>query len=174
MELLRTYTIRSRTDGYVWQFKYHLNGVLAEFKVLDGVLSSGQMKWLSTHFPFLEDWIKQWEKQLTGNFEIKIGEPDITFDTVWEMFDHKIKKADSEKKFGKLKDAHKVKVAFSIPGYKYYLQVTNVAQTNLATYIHKQYYEDDWYAAAQALRKKPTGKNHNPALAELANLKTKK
>jgi hypothetical protein len=174
MELLRTYTIKSRSDGYIWQFKYHLNGILAEFKMLDGVLSETQINWLKANYPFYEADVKQWQEKLKSNFEINIGEPDLSFSALWELYAHKVKRIESEKRYNKLKEADKLKIFFTVPGYKYYLQVSGVAQANLATFIHQQYYEDDWYAVAKELIKRPTGKNQNPTLAELAMLKTNK
>lgn len=41
-EPLTTYTVRSKEDGFIWVFKYGLNGTFRSFEVLDGELSLKQ------------------------------------------------------------------------------------------------------------------------------------
>ena len=105
MEQLVTYTIKSKNSNNIWEFKYHLNGVLYSFKALDGVLSTKQIDWLfvKANFPYKEDQIKHWQKKLKANFEITVGEPDLSFEALWKLYDHKIKRVESEKAFNKLK-----------------------------------------------------------------------
>ncbi|MDV6170211.1 hypothetical protein R1T16_17375 [Flavobacterium sp. DG1-102-2] len=147
MELYTTYTIKSRNAPNVWQFKYHLNGVLAEFKILDGILTDVQVKWLGLKFPFYEDQVKEWQKNLKDNFEIVIGEPSLSFDVLWEMYDNKVKKFQAQKFFDKLKEAEKIKCFLAVPAYLRYLTRTGVAKAHLSTFINQRYFDDEWHKA---------------------------
>jgi len=75
MSLQRTYTIKSKLNGYVWLFKYSLNGDFISFEILEGKLSAKQVSWLfggtnennefqEGKFPIVEDTIKVWQTTL--------------------------------------------------------------------------------------------------------------
>lgn len=149
MEQLVTYTIKSKNSNNIWEFKYHLNGVLYSFKALDGVLSTKQIDWLfvKANFPYKEDQIKHWQKKLKANFEITVGEPDISFEALWNLYDYKVKKFEAEKAFKKLKEPDVIKCFFTIPGYNKYLQSKGVAKAHLSSFINKRYFDDDWSKA---------------------------
>ena len=119
------------------------------FEVLDGLLSEKQIDWLfkQGHFPYHEDRVKDWQKRLKENFEITVGEPKLDFESLWDAYDHKAKKVESERKFSKLTDGQKVKCFMAIAGYNYYLKRKGTAKALLSTFIHQAYYEDDWYKA---------------------------
>jgi hypothetical protein len=145
MDQVTTYTIKSRNSPNVWQFKYHLNGVLAEFKILEGTLTDVQVQWLRNqgHFPFYETDVKEWQTKLRKNFEITIGEPDLTFTALWELYGYKVKRFEAEKCFKKLKPADLIKAFLHIPKYKKRIAHQRIAQANLSTYINQRYFDDD-------------------------------
>lgn len=146
MEQLVTYTIKSKNSNNIWEFKYHLNGVLYSFKALDGVLSTKQIDWLfvKANFPYKEDQIKHWQKKLKANFEITVGEPDLSFESFWNLYDYKVKKFEAEKAFKKLKEPDIIKCFLTVPGYNKYLQSKGVAKAHLSSFINKRYFEDEW------------------------------
>lgn len=144
MEQLTTYTVKSRSAPNLWQFKYHLNGVLAEFKVLDGILSEKQMVWLATHFPFQENFIREWQTKAKDNFEIKINLPELTFEVLWDLYDFKVSKTDALRSFKKLNDGEILRLFLAIPKYKTHLIQSKVSQAHLATFINKRRFDDDW------------------------------
>ena len=86
-------------------------------------------------------------KELKANFEIVKAEPVLDFDNLWNLYGHKVAKWDAEKAYTKLKDADKIKCFLSIPGYKKYLSKTGIGVAHLATFINRQYYNDDWTKA---------------------------
>lgn len=167
MEQLTTYIVKARNSSNIWQFKYHLNGAFAEFKILEGVMSDVQMRWLANVFPFFEDWIKQWQELLKDNFEISVGDPDLSFEALWTLYDDKRAKQDAIKCFAKLKKGDVIKLFQSIPHYKAYLLTSKVAQAHLATYINKRRFDDEYEVAV-------SNKTENPLIRALAKIKTEK
>ena len=75
MEQTTNYTVKSKNSDNVWTFKYDLNGLLLEFKRLEGILSNNQVQWFffKGNFPYKEVQIKEWIGKLKVNFEITIG-----------------------------------------------------------------------------------------------------
>lgn len=149
MEQLTIYTVKAKNTQTVWVFKYHLNGSLNEFKVLEGLPSPVQFDWLfkKGNFPYYEDQIKDWIKKLKANFEILKLDPVFSFEMVWNLYNNKVKRHEAEKQFNKLKQADIVKLFLSIPGYDKYLQKKGIAKAHLSTYINQRYFEDDWSKA---------------------------
>jgi hypothetical protein len=148
-EQTTNYTVKSKNSDNVWTFKYDLNGLLLEFKRLEGILSDNQVQWFffKGHFPYKEVQIKEWIGKLKVNFEITIGTPDLSFEALWNLYDNKVKKFECEKSFKKLKEADIIKCFLAIPGYNKYLQRKGVAKAHLSTFINQRYFEDDWSKA---------------------------
>jgi hypothetical protein len=130
-------------------FKYHLNGTLAMFEVLDGILTQKQIDWLfkKGNFAYHEDKVKEWIKLLKANFEITVGDPVLDFESLWNLYDLKVKKHEAVKSFTKLKEADIIKCFFAVPQYKKYIARKNIAQAHLSTFINQRYFEDEWQNA---------------------------
>lgn len=140
-----TYTVKSIIDGYVWEFKYDLNGEFLEFKKLSGNLRQKQADWLigadviqetkntdtgetlflkvserKGNFPITEKIMKEvWMPKLKKNFEIKVNMPEITFDLFWKMYPYNAlaKKKTAKERWEKLSEANKRKIVLKIPEY---------------------------------------------------------
>lgn len=140
-----TYTIKSIQDGYVWVFKYDLNGDYLEFKKLSGDLKQKQAEWLigkdvfkeienpetkemqltkvgekKGNFPINENTMKTvWMPNLKKNFEIKVNLPEITFDLFWKTYPYNAlaKKKTANERWNKLTEANKTKIILKIPDY---------------------------------------------------------
>lgn len=149
MNQVTTYTVRSKNTRTVWRFKYYLNGALNEFSILEGLLTERQLEWFfrSGNFPYYEDQMKLWQVKLRGNFEIVVGESDLTFEALYEMYNYKVKRVSAEKAFDKLKEADVIKCFLAIKGYDTYLQKRGVAKAHLSTFINQRYFDDDWNKA---------------------------
>lgn len=148
MSLIKTYTVKME-NGDIWQFKYNLKGVLVFFNVMEGDLSDKQEQFLYVNgkFPWKEDSIKEWTKKYKS-IKLEVGEPDLSFKALWNLYDNKVSKFDAEKAFKKLSDADKIKCFLAIPGYKKYLAKKGTGTAHLATFINRQYYNDEWSKAA--------------------------
>jgi hypothetical protein len=148
MSLIKTYTVKME-NGDIWQFKYNLKGVLVFFDVMEGDLTDKQERFLYVNgkFPWKEDHIKDWSKKYK-TIKLEVGEPDLSFKALWNLYDNKVSKFDAEKAFKKLSDADKIKCFLAIPGYKKYLAKKGTGTAHLATFIHRQYYNDEWSKAA--------------------------
>jgi hypothetical protein len=146
MELRKTYTVKMG-NGDIWQFKYNLKGVLIFFNVMEGDLSEKQEQflYLDGKFPWKEAQIKKWTK-LYKKTIVEVGDRDISFNALWNLYDNKVKKFEAEKSFKKLKEADIIKSFISIPGYNKYLQRKGFAKAHLSTFINQRYFEDDWSA----------------------------
>lgn len=147
MSQLKSYTVKSKNSENVFVFKYHLNGTLAMFEVLDGILSPEQIIWFfqKGNFPHLEQQITHWQKTLRSHFDISIGEPDLSFDAAWEKFDYKVNRKKAETAFAKMKPANIIRLFLSIDPYKKYLSRSGVAQAHLATFINQERYNDEFH-----------------------------
>ena len=147
MNLTTTYTVKMQ-NGSVWVFKYNLNGILVFFNVLEGELSEKQQNFLypQGNFPWKESQIKEWNK-LYKTTIIEVGERDISFEALWNLYNHKVKKFEAEKAFKKLKEQDVILCFLSIPGYNKYLQKKGTAKAHLSSFINQRYFEDDWSKA---------------------------
>ena len=143
MHAITTYTVTGTNTNIVWVFKYHLNGLLAEFKLLEGELDAKQVKWLFIlgKFPYKEDQIKGWKA--IKNFKIEIGEPDLSFEMFYNAYNHKIKKVDTEKFWKTMSIKDKKSAVQYIPTYNKYLQRKHVEKANPHRYLNKRYWEDN-------------------------------
>ena len=141
-----TYTVKSKNSDNVWIFNYDLNGLLLEFKRLEGVLSNNQVDWFffKGKFPYKEEQIKEWIKNLKQNFEITVGTPDLSFEALWSLYNYKIKRVEAEKCFNKLKQADVIKLFIEVPKYNKYLTKKNHEKAHLSTFINKRMFEDDF------------------------------
>ena len=149
MEQTSTYNVKSRQDGFVWQFKYHLNGALYSFKVLDSQLSVKQRTWLfgRNNFPCTEADMKEvWMKKMNANFVIEVGEPDLSFDAFWNAYAHKIgKKKMAENSWNKLSKADKIKALMAIKDYNRYLsRKPGIEKAHATTYLNQEYWKNEY------------------------------
>lgn len=143
---LKTYTVTRKNGDFVWVFKYDLNGILAAFEVLDGMMTESHVDWLylKGFFPYRQMHIETWGRKFKDQFSIVIGEPDLSFDRLWEDFGHKMHKKQAVEAFNKCRNADRVKVFQAVPGYRKYLSRTGIASTSLERFIKKEYYNTEW------------------------------
>lgn len=148
MALETTYTVKIRS-GEIWQFKYNLNGVLIHFNVMEGDLNEKQEKFLYQNgkFPWKEMHLKDWET-LYPPTRVEILLPDFSFEALWDLYGNKVSKFDAQQSFKKLSQADQIKCFMTIPGYKKYVARKQIGIAHLATFINRQYYNDDWNKAA--------------------------
>lgn len=172
MEQLTVYRAKGKSIGLEFLFKYDLNGNLKAFEIVDGELNGEQMNWLfSSHFPahevvIITKWMKL--EKYTKVFEVEHSPADISFDALWELYDHKVSKLDAQKAFAKLKPTDVIKCFIEIPFYKRYLEKNpGIAKLHLATYINKRRFDDERIG-------KKSAPVFNPVLKDLAAKKTDK
>ena len=169
MEQLTTYRAKGKEIGLVFLFKYDLNGNLKLFEISEGQLNDTQMKWLfSPNFPANESiiqrvWMK--EEKYTKVFVIEKSVADLSFETGWLTYNHKLAKQDAEKAFKKMTEAETIKFFLSLPPYERYLKTSGIAKCHMGTYINKRYYDNEYPEAVST-------KNFNPMLDNLAKKKT--
>jgi hypothetical protein len=148
MEQLTTYRAKGKTIGLVFLFKYDLNGNLKLFEIPEGELTETQQNWLfnQEHFPSNESKMKYWvkNKSFTKIFEVEQSIADLSFDALWNLYDHKHAKFYAIRAFEKMKEEAKIKCFLSIPKYKAYLNISKTGQAHLATYINGRYYENEY------------------------------
>lgn len=140
------YTVKSIQDGYIWQFKYTLNGDLKSFEILEGTLSANQMKWLfsSSNFAANESIMKTvWMQNLKKNFEITIGAPDLSFEAFWSLYNHKVKRVVSEKAWERINQKDRMEAIKGIKPYDNYLARKGIGKAHASTYINQRYWEDN-------------------------------
>jgi hypothetical protein len=139
------YTVKGRNFPTVWEFQYDLNGVLKLFKLLEGTLTETQRKWLfnPNRFPYLENEIKGWKS--IKNIELIIGQPNLEFDTFWDVYKYKIKRVVAERAWKKLSKADRINAIKGIEKYDGFLKRKhNQSKANPATYLNQRYWEDNY------------------------------
>lgn len=149
MSQLKSYTVKSKNSENIWVFKYHLNGTLASFEILDGILNEEQIVWLfyKGKFPYLQEHVERWHKALKKNFDVEVGEPDLSFDALWNLYDYKVSRQDAEKAFKKLNPADVIRCFQSVPGYKKHIAFKKTGQAYLSSFLNGGYFKDDWAKA---------------------------
>lgn len=171
MEQLTIYRAKGKTMGLEFLFKYDLKGNLKVFEIAEGELNEEQILWLfSSNFPTTESVIKEkWIKleKYTKVFTVEISPADLSFESLWIIYDYKVAKQDAIKSFKKLKENEIIEIFVDVPKYKQFLKYNpKIPQLHLASYINGKRYQDE--------RPMLKGKNFNPVLADLANKKTEK
>ncbi|WP_163444986.1 hypothetical protein [Flavobacterium columnare] len=145
MEQLTTYTIKSKTDGFVWLFKYDLNGIFKSFEILDGELSLKQYQWLfcSGRFPGKQIMIEAWREKLKANFEILKADPVIDFETFWHTYpkNELSKKKIARDRWEKLKDGEKIKLMMNLPEYKKLKAKEGTAYPYAEVFINQRWWD---------------------------------
>lgn len=174
MEQLTTYRAKGKEIGLVFLFKYDLNGNLKLFEISEGELNPDQIKWLfSANFPASENVMKMvWQKdeKYTKVFLVEVSPADITFEALWNLYNHKVSRMDAENKFNKLKPAEVIKCFIEVPFYLEYLKRNpGIGKLHLSTYINKRRFDDERPQTGLKI-----GKVFNPVLKELAQKKTEK
>lgn len=168
MEQLTTYRAKGKEIGLVFLFKYDLNGNLKLFEISEGELNDEQVQWLFSHFPASESIMQKiWSKveKFLKIFTIEQSPADLSFESAWTLYNHKISKLDAEKAFKKMTEAEKIQFFLSLPKYERYLKSSGIAKAHMSTYINKRYYENEYPEAVST-------KNFNPMIADLAKRKT--
>lgn len=146
MELLTTYTVIHKKINLYWVFKYCLNGHLRSFIIEDKELTQRQIVFLfgDRNFPYNENQMKEvWLKAKKSEFEITVGEPDLSFETFYEAYRHPVKKIQAKAKWEKLSKKDKIEALKGIKPYDGYLSRKGVAKANPAAYLNQRYWEDD-------------------------------
>lgn len=149
MQPQTTYTVKSKREHYIWQFKYDLNGNLIAFEIVSGILTTNQMRWLftNTHFPAIESiMVNKWIPLLKKDFEIDIGEPDISFDAFWKIYKYPVQKKRSQAIWEKLSKADRIKAIKAIKSYDGMLSRKKIDKAMPDTYLRNRRYEDDFNA----------------------------
>jgi hypothetical protein len=168
MEQLTTYRAKGKEIGLVFLFKYDLNGNLKLFEISEGELNEEQTTWLFSRFPARESIIQEiWSKveKFLKIFTIEKSPADLSFESAWTLYNHKLSKLDAEKAFKKLSEAEKIQFFLSIPKYERYLKSSGIAKAHMSTYINKRYFENEYPEAVST-------KNFNPMIADFAKSKT--
>nr|BFF39047.1 hypothetical protein BACY1_08520 [Tenacibaculum mesophilum] len=144
-EMVTTYTVKGRKTSIIWEFKYDLNGLLSNFKIVEGELDDQQKKWLFyyTRFPYTENKIKSWNK-VYKNFEVIIGEPDLSFDTFWNLYNYKVGKLQAKKAWDKLSKSDQLKAIKQIKAYDGMLYRKKIQKANPATYLNQRRFDDEF------------------------------
>ncbi|QSS96605.1 hypothetical protein [Psychroflexus sp. ALD_RP9] len=142
------YTVTGKETDIAFEFKYNLNGDITAFKIIRGRLNPQQAKWLfSGRFPAFEAmmtgvWLN--EPDFKKRFKIERGAVDLSFETFYKAYNHKIKKLKAEAAWNKLNKADKLEAIKGISAYNGYLKRTRVAKANPEAYLNQRRWEDDF------------------------------
>lgn len=144
-DLLTTYTVKGRNIPIYWEFKFDLNGSLKSFKLEeDSELSEKLVTWLfhPKRFPHKESIIKSWEG--IKNLELIKGEPDLSFESFWKNYNHKVGKIPAEKAWKRLTKAEKLKAFQTIKPYNGYLRRKGIEKAYPQKYLNQKKFNDEF------------------------------
>lgn len=142
--MLTVYKVKGKDVGLEFLFKYDLNGFLTEFKK-NQPLTQEQRLWLySARFPEDEELMKEWIVYLKKKFEVVKVPADLSFETLWQLYNLKVSKADAEKAFKKLKEPEVIKCFLGLKPYEDYLIKSKIAKAHLSRYINGKYFENEY------------------------------
>ncbi|MEO2064471.1 MAG: hypothetical protein ABGW97_15925 [Christiangramia sp.] len=149
MEQTSTYTVKHKKAKILWVFKYDLNGNLRSFTVDDRPLSTSQINFLfaERNFPFKESQMKEvWLSAKKSEFEIIVGKPDLSFESFWNAYGHKVgKKKMAENTWNKLSKANKIKALMGIKKYENNLRLQpGVQKAHPSTYLNQEYHNNEY------------------------------
>lgn len=144
MEPVTTYIIKGKQYPTLWEFRYDLNGLLTQFKVVEGTLTEKQTRWLGEHFPFTEKHMQLWTNIYPEYFDFTVGEPDLSFETFWNTYNHKVKKVMAENAWKRLSNRDKMEALAGIKPYNGYLHRKGIAKAHPSTYLNQRYWEDNY------------------------------
>ncbi|CAA0152234.1 hypothetical protein [Tenacibaculum maritimum] len=144
-ELRTVYTVKGKKSSIIWEFEYDLNGVLRAFKLVEGELTEVQRKWLFFHtrFPYTENAIKSWDKSYK-NFELIVGQPDLSFDAFWALYNRKVGKLEAERAWKRLNKSDQLKAIKQIKAYDGMLRRKRIEKVHPATYLNKRRFDDEF------------------------------
>ncbi len=145
--LATTYILKSKMTSNVWEFQYDLNGILKEFKIIDGELTEEQKNYLfhPKRFPYTEDIIKIWQKSVK-KVEVIIGKPDLSFDTFWNLYNYKVSKKNAQTQWKKLSELDKLNAIKNIKAYDGFLKRNNTAKVYPERYLKNRRFDDQFNA----------------------------
>lgn len=130
-------------------FKYHLEGHLFSFELLEGKLLEKQVEWFfkTGNFPYYESEIKAWLKgKMRRHFEIEVGEPNLSFDAFWELYGHKTRKSETKQYWDKkMNNAERVKAFMGLKKYNNHLQINDWKnKVDPIRFLKHRRYEDEY------------------------------
>jgi hypothetical protein len=85
--------------------------------------------------------MKRWEA--IKEFTVVKGEPDLSFDNFWNLYDNKSKKLVSQKLWEKLSKDDKFNAIIFIKRYKSWLRLKGTAQALPDTYLRQKRWLDE-------------------------------
>lgn len=141
MHLKTTYIITGKKQGQI-TIKFDINGNLIHFDYDGELLSDVQTKWLYPRIPLNESKMSEWYK--VKEFVVQKGEPDLSFETFWTIWNLKVKKENSEKAWNKLSKADKIKCFLNHKKYQEHLNRTGQAKAHLVTWLNQKRYNDEY------------------------------
>lgn len=149
MHPVTTYTITGKNTGHIWQFKYRLNGVFDSWQILEGELTEQQAIWLfnPARFPYTETMCQGW--RCIKNFDVVVGEPDLSFETFWSAYNYKVgKKVSTQKSWERLSKADRLAAIKGIAKYNRFLaRKHGLEKAYPSTYINQRQWENEYGSA---------------------------
>lgn len=143
-EPLTIYTVKGRNFPNVWEFKYDLQGYLMEWKILSGTLTEAQTQWLfhPIRFPYKEQTIQKWKT--IKNIDVIVGKPNLSFDTFYNLYKHKVGKLEAQRAWNKLNKSDQLKAIKQIKAYEGFLHRKRIEKVHPATYLNKRRFDDEF------------------------------
>lgn len=139
------YTFKSKNTPILIEFQYDLDGRLRAFEIVEGELTNEQFKFLfdASRFPHTESRVEVWKVKVTS-MEITKGEPDLSFNTFWNLYNYKVGKKATEMQWKKLKPLDRINAIKAISSYEGYLKRTHIAKVYPERFLRNRRFEDQF------------------------------
>lgn len=143
-EPVTTYTIHGKGFPVLMVFKYGLNGIFKSLELKDGEFSEKFRRFLfnPNNFPYFESDVKNWEAR--PNIKVEVGEPEIDFDTFWNLYNYKVGKPKTIKEWKKLPKTDQIKAISQVKAYDGFLRRKQIAKVYPERYLKHRRFEDQF------------------------------
>lgn len=148
MELLTTYTIKSKKSPHIWRFSYDLEGSLVSYEVIEGKFTPELVNYLFHRgkFPHSEEIIKLWQKEQKHIFQTEVNFPTLDFDSFYKPYPkHSTKKQAFDYWNKKMPESERILAIMSVKKYKNYLRLSGFQKPlDPIRYLKHERYKDDF------------------------------
>jgi hypothetical protein len=147
MDSFKNYTVKSKDTKLIWVFKYHLEGELSSFEILNGTFDEKQSNWLfiGGRFPFTETIMKKFIESFSKYFTFEVNLPEITFDFFYSNYGKKRTRAEALKYWNKnMKPDQHILAVMGMRTYRNICKLDNKSAVDPIRYLRNERYLDEY------------------------------
>jgi hypothetical protein len=119
--------------------EFNADGHLLKYELSPGTFDNKAYKVFFANFPININWIATWKKQGFSHVEIVELKQDLSFETFYNRYNHKVsKRSKAENVWNRMSDTEKAKALAYINKYDKYLSESKVNKKYPETYLNSE------------------------------------